>query len=75
MALELNQNYSDANDFNPRNELRLPLTQDVNVERLHLDLKTPRIMAAMKNLGVQEEDLRMKPMSKDVEKDIARMRF
>ena len=42
-------------DWNPRNELKLPLKVDINLDKIKLDLLTPRIKQAMKNLGVRPE--------------------
>lgn len=62
-------------EWNVRNELRLPIKYDANLEKLNLDLTTPRIRAAMRNLGVKPEDLRVKPKEEGVAPEIARLRY
>lgn len=44
-----------AQEWNQRNEIKLPLKPDLNINKINLDLSTPRIRAAMKNLGVLPE--------------------
>ena len=54
---ELRDINDDLNEWNPRNELRLPLKLTTNIENIDLDCSTPRIKAAMKNLGVRQNEL------------------
>lgn len=37
--------------------MRIPLKMDTNVEKINLDLSTPRIKQAMQNLGIDKSDL------------------
>ena len=40
----------DLNEWNPRNELRLPLKLTTTIQNIDLDCSTPRFKAAMKNI-------------------------
>jgi hypothetical protein len=43
--------------WNPRNELKLPLKPDVNLDKVKLDFDSPRMIQAMRNLGMTKKDL------------------
>ena len=50
------------NEWNQRNELKLPLGPSVNIERLDLDLDSPRLKGALKNLGFKLADMKCKTL-------------
>lgn len=43
--------------WNARNELKLPLKFDVNLDKINLDFDSPRMKQAMRNLGMTRTDL------------------
>lgn len=64
-----------SGNWNVRNELKLPLKYDQNVSKLDLDCSTPRIQAAMRNLGLTPNDLKLKPKEQSVAPEIAKLRY
>jgi hypothetical protein len=43
--------------WNSRNELKLPLKPDANLDKVKLDFDSPRMIQAMRNLGMTKKDL------------------
>jgi hypothetical protein len=58
-------------EWNQRNELKLPLGSHTKLDKINLDLDTPRIKAAMRNLGFKPSDLVIKPLNQFVAEDLS----
>jgi hypothetical protein len=63
-----------SSDFNPRNDLKLPLRGTKALDKINLDLDSPRLKKAMDKLQVRREDMQLRaPAHSDVG-DILKMR-